>query len=71
MAMPFRRTFTAPALAFALSGTMPPVGHTDAQIGAPAVQPSDTDRHPPDVAWLDLLGLFGLFGSKRADRTMR
>lgn len=73
--MPFRRTFTAAALAFALAGTMMPLGHTDAQIGQPATAPSDTAPHrPPDVGWLGLLGLvglFGLFGTNRTDRTMR
>ncbi len=72
--MPFRRTFTAAALAFALAGPMLPGSHSDAQIGQPATQPSDPVSHgPPDVGWIGLLGLvglFGLFGSRRADRTM-
>lgn len=64
--MPFRRTFTAAALA----GTMTPLDHTNAQIGQPATAPSDTVPHrAPDVGWLGLLGLvglFGLFGPRRA-----
>lgn len=68
--MPFRRTFTAAALAFALAGTMIPLDHTNAQIGQPATAPSDTVPHrAPDVGWLGLLGLvglFGLFGPRRA-----
>ncbi len=73
--MPFRRTFTIAALVFALTGTMLPADHTDAQIGQPATAPSDPVRHgPPDVGWVGLLGLvglFGLFGSKKPDRTLR
>jgi len=73
--MPLRRTFTAVALAFALAGTMMPVGPTDAQIGYPATAPSESQPHrAPDVGWIGLLGLvglFGLFGTNRADRTMR
>lgn len=72
--MPFRRTFVAVALVLALGGTFLPLSSSsDAQIGQPATQPSETDRHPPDVGWIGLLGLvglFGLFGSRRADRTM-
>jgi len=70
--MPFRRTFIAAALAFALAGTFLPLGQPDAQIGQPAVQPSDTTRHPTDIGMLGLvglLGLFGLIGGKRTERT--
>jgi MYXO-CTERM domain-containing protein len=72
--MPFRRTFTAAALALALAGTFLPPASTDAQIGSPATAPSESQPHrPPDVGWLGLLGLVGLFGlfGTRADRTMR
>ncbi len=71
--MPFRRTFIAAAIALALAGSALPLGPINAQIGEPAAQPTDTDRHPPDIGWLGLLGLvglFGLFGSRRSDRTM-
>ena len=72
--MPFRRTFTAAALAFAVAGTLVPLGHTNAQIGQPATAPSDTTpRRPPDVGWLGLLGLvglFGLYGPRRSDHTL-
>ncbi len=71
--MPYRRTFTALALAFALAGMMLPADHIGAQIGQPAAQPSDTNRNPPDIGWLGLLGLvglFGLFGTKSGDQTI-
>lgn len=70
--MVFRRTFAAAALAFMLAGGLLPLSPTDAQIGEPAAQPTDTNRHPPDVGWLGLLGLVGLFGlfGTRRDRTM-
>jgi MYXO-CTERM domain-containing protein len=71
--MPFRRTFVATAIAFALAGTMLPTS-PEAQIGYPATAPSDSQPHrAPDVGWVGLLGLvglFGLFGSRKADRTM-
>ena len=61
--MPFRRTFTAAALAFALAGTMFPSSYLEAQIGHGATAPSDSQPHrAPDVGWLGLLGLVGLFG---------
>jgi MYXO-CTERM domain-containing protein len=71
--MPFRRTFVAAAIAFALAGTMLPTS-PEAQIGYPATATADSQPHrAPDVGWVGLLGLvglFGLFGSRTADRTM-
>ncbi len=72
--MPFRRTFTAAALAFALAGTFLPLDQPAAQIGQPATQPSDTNRHPTDIGIIGLsglLGLFGLIGGKRREGTNR
>ena len=61
--MPFRRSITVAALLLALGGALLPLqGSSDAQIGHPATEPSDSHRQASPIGWVGWLGLSGLLG---------